>query len=320
MGNIVIELERSPDVAGLYQMPSRIRKAVIPAIGLGFDFFPATYAMPEEMLTVAGKPLLQYAVEEAAASGIETVVLVAGKGKNILADHFRRNPTLESILIDQHQMKDVLQLRRLSQLAEIRSVSLKSGTGLADAVLSARSAIGDEPFAVIVPTEIVEAAVPCTKQLMGSHAKHGGCVIATQGIKPCEAGRFGIMELLAMSDPCCGERTQKVTGLAVRSNGKGNGSPYGILGRYILEPQIFSCIETQSSSPNSDLQLTGALARCLAKTPIHAFRFQGKHYPISGQLELLKANIALSLKDSAIAQPLLQFLSELQYAAGASAH
>jgi UTP--glucose-1-phosphate uridylyltransferase len=177
---------------------SGIRKLVIPAAGLGTRFLPATKVVPKELLPIAGKPLIQFAVEEAAASGIETVILVISSGKGLLAEHFNPNPHLENLLRARGNAQAAELVRRLSELAEIRTVWQDSPLGLADAIRCARASVGDEPFAVILPDALIDSDRPCIGQLMACYENHPGCVLATQLVELADVGRFGILDVI----PC----------------------------------------------------------------------------------------------------------------------
>ncbi|HTR67445.1 MAG TPA: UTP--glucose-1-phosphate uridylyltransferase [Terriglobales bacterium] len=291
---------------------SPIRKAVIPAAGLGIRFLPVTKVVPKEMLPVAARPLIQYAVEEAAASGIESVVLVVSRGKGLLAEYFHRNRPLENALARRGQEGELEAIRRLSELVEIRTVWQQELLGLADAVRTARSFIGDAPFAVILPDALIDAPVPCLRQMMDCYEQHRGCIVATQMVEPAEVERYGILDVMPMRDPCCGGRTMNVTSLIERPRPGTTASRYGVFGRYILEPEIFASIEHTRPGFNGELQLTDALNLCSAHVPLYAYCFEGRHYDAGSKLGLLQANIAYTLKDPELSGPLREHLLSLQ--------
>ena len=294
---------------------SPIRKAVIPAAGLGTRFLPVTKVLPKEMLPVAARPLIQYAVEEAAASGIESVILVVSRGKGLLAEHFQRNRHLESVLSGRGQSEEAELIRHLSELVEVSTVWQQELLGLADAVQTARPLIGDAPFAVILPDALIDSPVPCTRQLMDCYEQHPGCIVATQLVEPEEVERYGIVDVLPMRDPCCNRRTLGVSSLIERPRPGSTASRYGIFGRYILQPEIFPCIEHTRPGFNGELQLTDALMLCAAQVPLYAYRFEGRHFDAGSKLGLLQANIAYTLKDPQLAQPLREHLASLQHSA-----
>jgi len=299
---------------------SPIRKAVIPAAGLGTRFMPATKVLPKEMLPVAARPLIQYAVEEAAASGIEHVILVVSRGKGLLAEHFQRNRPLENALKRRGLEHDLEAVRRLSDVVEISTVWQQELLGLADAIRTARTLIGDEPFGVILPDALIDSTTPCLRQLMDCHARHPGCIVATQTVEAAEVERFGILDVLPLRDPCCGGRTLGVSSLVERPRPGTTTSTHGIFGRYILEPQIFACIDHTRPGFNGELQLTDALMLCSARLPLYAYCFEGTHFDAGSKLGLLLANIAYTLKDPALAGPLREHLGSLQHSTFSAQH
>jgi UTP--glucose-1-phosphate uridylyltransferase len=290
---------------------SKIRTAVIPAAGLGTRFLPATKALPKEMLPVAAKPLIQLAVEEAAASGLETVILVVGAGKDLLAEHFQRNVSLENVLLRQGKSTVLEQIRRLSAIAEVRTVWQESLLGLADAIRCVRPLIANEPFAVILPDALIDSEVPCIRQLMDCYETHPGCIIATQLVDSSEVNRFGILDLTPIRDSSRDGNMSRVNSLVERPQPESVSSRHGIFGRYILEPEIFSCIEKTRPGFGGELQLTDALALCCSQVPIYACHFAGKHYDAGSKLGFLQASIAYALKDPELEQPLREYLLSL---------
>lgn len=289
-------------------MGSPIRKAVIPAAGLGTRFLPATKAVPKELLPIAGKPIIQYAVEEAVASGIEMVILVISHSKNLVVEHFRRNLTLENILTERGQLGGAAQVRQLSQLAEIRTVYQVAPLGLADAVRTARPLVGDEPFAVILPDALIDSAVPCLRQLSLCYEQHHGSVIATQMVDPEEVGHYGILELESLPDNGGETRTLKVRSLVEKPKPGSVSSRFGIFGRYILESDIFSCIDGTQPGTGGELQLTDALQMQAARVSIFAHRFEGQHYDVGSKLGFLQATMAYALKDPETAAAVQEYL------------
>lgn len=292
-------------------MPGRVRKAVIPAAGLGTRFLPATKVVPKEMLPIAGRPLIQFAVEEAAASGIETVILVTSREKSLLAEHFVRNHALEETLLKRGKYRDADQIRRLSKLVEIRTVCQEAPLGLGDAVRSARSLVGEEPFAVILPDALIDSEMPCIGQLMQCYEKHRGCIVATQKVDSSEVDRFGILDVVSIPDSCCGGRTLRVISLVERPQPGTVSSRYGIFGRYVLEADIFSCIERTRPGFGGELQLTDSLLLCSERIPLHAYRFEGRHYDAGSKLGFVQATLAYALKDPELTKPLLEHLFAL---------
>lgn len=278
-----------------------IRQVVIPAAGLGTRFLPATKVVPKELLSICAKPLIQYAVEEAAASGIETVILVISRGKELLAEYFQRNVPLENALAERGKEEAAASLRSLSDLGDIRIVYQDAPLGLADAIRSAQSLLAEEPFAVILPDALIDSIVPCIRQLIDCHERHPGCVIATRAVDPAETDSFGMMEAVPMTDPCCGGRALRVGSLIERPPAGSHALRHGIFGRYILEPEIFSSIEQTRPGLSGELQLTDALSLYSQHKSIFAYCFEGSHYDAGSKVGFLQATLAYALKDSALA-------------------
>jgi UTP--glucose-1-phosphate uridylyltransferase len=282
-------------------MKSNIRKVVVPAAGLGTRFLPATRVVPKELLPIAGKPLIQFAVEEAAASGIETVILVLSRSKSQVAEHFQRSFFLEDFLSRQGRYGEEEELRKLSSIAEIKVVWQDAQLGLADAIRCARPLIQDEAFAVLLPDALIDSSLPCLGQLLACYEKHPGCIVATQTVEAAEVDRFGILELVSIPDRCCSGRIARVTSLRERPQPGTTSSRNGIFGRYILEPEIFAAIELTRPSLGGELQLTDSLSLCCGPTPLYAHRFEGHHYDCGSPAGFVEATIAYALKDPEIA-------------------
>ncbi len=282
-------------------MSPRIRKVVIPAAGLGTRFLPATKVVPKELLPIAGKPLIQYAVEEAAASGLETVILVLSRSKTLIAEHFQRDVSLEATLSQRGKNKDAELVRQISSLAEIHTVWQEEPLGLADAIRCARPLVKDETFAVILPDALIDSTLPCLSQLLACYEKHPGCVVATQTVDASEVERFGILNVVSISDPCCNGRTLRVTSLTERPQPGTTSSRNGIFGRYILEPGIFAAIEQTRPALGGELQLTDALSLCCGPVPLYAYRFAGEHYDCGSLLGFLQGTLVYALKDPEMA-------------------
>ncbi len=288
---------------------AKIRKAVIPAAGLGTRFLPVTKAVPKEMLPIAGKPLIQYAVEEAAASGLETVILVLGRGKRLIAEYFHENPALEDLLVQQGRETEAEALRRLTRLVEIRTVWQDSPQGLAHAIGCARSQVGDEPFVVILPDALIDSAVPCARQLMDCYDRHPGCVIATRQVDLSEVERFGILDVIPVVDPSCAGHVLRVLSLTERPKPQHVTSRYGVFGRYVLTPAIFPCIGEIRPGFGGELQLTDALMACSRELPVYGFCFEGTHYDAGDKFNFLQASLDYALKDPALSGRLRQHLA-----------
>lgn len=289
----------------------RIKKVVIPAAGLGTRFLPASKVVPKELMPVAGRPLIQFAVEEAVASGLETVILVLSRSKSLIAEYFQRDVTLEQNLIRRGQDHHAALVHHLSELADIRVAWQETPLGLADAIRKARPLLGHEPFGVILPDAIIDSTVPCLGQLMQCYENYPGCIVATQMVDSSETDRFGILDVTTCSDLYCGGPALRVTNLIERPQEKSTCSRYGIFGRYILEPEIFESIEQTGPGFASEFQLTDALLVCSRRVPLYAYRFEGTHYDAGSRLGYLQACLSFALKDPELAGGLREYLSGL---------
>ncbi|HEY1463060.1 MAG TPA: sugar phosphate nucleotidyltransferase [Terriglobales bacterium] len=276
---------------------SQIRKAVIPAAGCGTRMFPATYAIPKEMLPVAGKPLIQYAIEEAAESGIEEVVLVLSQGKETIIEHCRA--LRSSISFDPaHSAK----------LPTIQVAWQQAPRGLADAILTARGFIGEESFAVILPDVLIDSKTPCTAQLAECCDANARCVIAMRDVDSDKTDRFGILEL--SEEETHSQQTFRIKSLIEKPGPDMAPSTYGIYGRYILPVEIFDCIEEIQPGFGEERQLTDALNLLANKIPAFGFLFEGTHYDAGNHPEFLEASVVYALKNPAAYPDLSNRLEE----------
>jgi UTP--glucose-1-phosphate uridylyltransferase len=292
-------------------MPRKVRKVVIPAAGLGTRLLPATKVVPKEMLPIAGRPLIQFSVEEAVASGADLVILVISEAKSLIAQHFSRDIDLEALLARSGRAVEAEMIRRLAQMVEVRTVVQEAPLGLADAIAKTRPLIGAEPFAVILPDAIIDSVVPAIRQLKQCHERHPGCIIATQRVSPSEVDRFGILDVLALQDSNSDSRTFRVSSLTERPRRELATSDYGIFGRYILEPEIFNFIGSVQPGFAGELQLTDLLQLYSRKLPLYAYEFEGKHYDAGTKVGFLQATLAHSLKDSELTASLVEYIATL---------
>ena len=287
---------------------------MIPAAGLGTRFLPATKVIPKEMLPIAGRPLIQFAVEEAAASGLEKVILVLRKGKEAIIEHFRPDAGLEEALEKQGVDQETADaIRSLTGLIDVGTAWQEFPRGLADAIRAARPLISEEPFAVILPDALIDSPVPCTAQLMACYEANPGCVVATQPVDPSEVERFGIIDVSLPPSGQNGNRAMRVKGLVEHPRPGTVTSGYGIFGRYILEPGIFASIEGTRPGVNGELQLTDALVTYLASGPVYAYQFDGIHYDAGSKLGFVEATLGYALKDPEIAPILRRRLASLAW-------
>jgi UTP--glucose-1-phosphate uridylyltransferase len=290
----------------------KITKAVIPAAGFGTRMLPATKVLPKEMLPVASKPLIQYAVEEAAASGIGTVILVIRQEKSALQEHFRRDSDLEFFLESRGKKEEAALVRSLSNLAEIRCALQDEPRGLAHAIGCTRHLVGEEPFAVLLPDVIIDAAEPCTKQLIRAYEEHPGSIIAIREVEPQELRRHGVVRVEDSQDTCNGRMLRAIS-LAEKPALESPPGRFGIFGRYLLEPEIFAHIEKTTPGKDGEVQLTDALDRMCRQTPVYGFCFKGRHYDAGDHLGFLKVSIELALRDAEFQRPLREFLLQMKF-------
>ena len=283
-----------------------VRKAVILAAGYGTRLLPATKALPKESLPLVDKPIIQYAVEEAAAAGLEQVIIVTSAGKRAVKDHFDRSPELEQALHEKGEQERLEALRRISELAQITYVHQKAQRGVGDAVLTAREELGDEPFALIFPDDVIIADVPATQQLITTFEASGGSVMAVEEVPQEDLASYGIVD----GEPVA-EGVYRVRGLVEKPAPDEAPSNLGIVGRYVLTPQIFDALAETPPGKGDELQLTDGMALLMRKQPFFACRFQGQRYDTGRPLGLLKASIALALQRPDMGPALRRYLHGL---------
>lgn len=284
-----------------------VRKAVFPVAGLGTRFLPATKVMPKEMLTVVDKPLIQYAVEEAAAAGIEEFIFVTSRGKNVLEDHFDRAPELEETLARRGKNDMLEQLRSwLPKAGTVVSTRQQEPLGLGHAVWCAREFIGDEPFAVLLVDDLIYSKTPCLKQMTDTHRQTGGSLVLVEDVPRELTNRYGILDV-ASDDG----RLVQVKGFVEKPDPSVEPSTLSIIGRYILEPQIFDYLSRQQRGAGNEIQLTDAMAAMLGTAKYYGMRYEGVRYDCGDKLGFLKANVALALDRPDLAPELRGFLKKI---------
>ncbi len=277
-------------------------KAVIPAAGLGTRFLPATKAQPKEMLPVYNKPTIQYVVEEAVNSGIDDILIITGKGKRTIEDHFDKSFELEYNLEQKGKLDYLKQVQDITNMADIYYVRQKKQKGLGDAVRCAKKHIGDEPFAVLLGDTFTYSDVPCTKQLMDVHDKYGGSVIAIEELPEYKIERYGIVDGSKVED-----NTYKVNNLVEKPKLEDAPSNLGITGRYILTPDIFDKLDSTQEGVGGEIQLTDAIN---AQENVYAYSFEGKIYDIGNTLEWLKSSIDMALTHDDVRDDVLAYIKE----------
>jgi UTP--glucose-1-phosphate uridylyltransferase len=288
-------------------VPLPIRVAVFPAAGLGTRFLPATKAQPKEMLPLVDRPLVQYVVEEAKNAGIERIVIVTGRGKNAIEDHFDTSFELERMLEDRGKQDLLGQVQAVSELIPVSYVRQKSALGLGHAVLQARDLVGREPFAVMLGDDIVDAAEPCIGQMMRIYGQRGNPVIALQEVPHAQTQQYGIVAGEKIL-----ERVVRITDLVEKPPPEKAPSNLAIIGRYILPPEIFDILEETASDSGGEIQLTAALKTLLARRPIDGYLFEGKRYDAGDKLGFLKATVEFALKREDLGGPFKEYLKTLK--------
>jgi UTP--glucose-1-phosphate uridylyltransferase len=286
-------------------MSKPIRKAVIPAAGLGTRFLPATKAVPKELLPIVDIPTIQYIVEEAVAAGVRDVILICARGKDSIVDHFDIAAELEANLERTGKTALRLEMRRIAQMARVVTVRQQEPLGLGHAVLCARDVVGDEPFVVMLGDDIIDATVPATRQLTDCWERHGLGTIALMEVPPEETCMYGI----AAGTPL-DARTTRIDRLVEKPTANPP-SNLAVIGRYVLPPRIFDLLEEVKPGVGGEIQLTDALALLAREEGLLGYRFEGDRYDAGDRLGYLKANIAFAMKRPELAGPLRQYLGEL---------
>ena len=284
----------------------KVKKAIIPAAGLGTRFLPATKAMPKEMLPIADRPTIEYIVEEAILSGIEDIIIVTGKGKRAIEDHFDRNFELEQNLKDKGKF-DLLEKVNKSSNVNIHYIRQKEPKGLGHAIWCARKFIGNEPFAVLLGDDIVQADTPCIKQLMNQFEIENNSVIGVQQISTEDTNRYGII------DPIRNEgRVYEVQKFVEKPDLGTAPSDLAIMGRYVLTPEIFDFLEEQEVGAGGEVQLTDAIQKLNSIQPVFAYNFEGKRYDVGEQLGFIMTTIEFALQNKELAPKLREMLENIQ--------
>ncbi len=284
----------------------RIRKAVIPAAGLGTRFLPATKAVPKELLPIVDIPTIQYIVNEVVASGIETVVLITGRGKSTIVDHFDLHPELENKLIRDGKSELAERLREATAAVEVVSIRQRQPLGLGHAVLCAKNVIGNEPFVVLLGDDLVDAKVPCTKQMIDVYETYNKSVVALLEVEKEDISKFGICGGKQIS-----ERIFEINAMVEKPKIEDAPSNMSIVGRYILTPEIFSILENTKPGKSGEIQLTDAMEKLMKKQGFMGYVFEGDRYDAGDKFGFLQANIAYALKRADIAPKLIEYMKSL---------
>ncbi len=274
----------------------RVRKAVFPAAGWGTRFLPATKAQPKEMLPLVDKPIIQYGVEEAVAAGIEQVIIVTSAHKGAIEDHFDLNYELEQMLEEKGEIEKLRQVRHITDLAQLAYVRQKEQLGLGHAVLMAKDLIGHEPFAVILPDDVVVADRPCIGQLIHAYHQTHGSVVAVMEVPNEETKRYGVIAGEPVDEALNHGRLHRVTKLVEKPEPKRAPSNLAIIGRYVLTPKIFDKLEQTPRGSGGEIQLTDAIQALMEEQGVYAYEFEGTRYDAGTTMGWLKASVALALQ------------------------
>jgi UTP--glucose-1-phosphate uridylyltransferase len=284
----------------------KVRKAVITAAGWGTRFLPITRSQPKEMLPLVDKPLIQYSVEEAIKSGIEQVIMVTAMGKRAIEDYFDRSFELEYFLERKGETALLKRMREISGMVDICYVRQKEQLGLGHAILTVKNIVGDEPFAVMLPDDIIDSDVPGLKQMMAVYEKHGSGVVAVEQVSDEDTGKYGIIKPKQV-----GEKVYQVMSLVEKPEPSKAPSRLGIVGRYILTPRIFDILKITKPGKNGEIQLTDALNSLLKQQELFACELEGTRYDAGTPLGWLKANVDLALKREDIGAEFKEYLKKL---------
>ena len=284
-------------------MRKTIRKAIIPAAGLGTRFLPATKAQAKEMLPIVDKPTLQYIIEEAIESGIEEILIVTGRNKKSIEDHFDRSVELELELEKKGKSAMLEMVQDISNMVNIHYIRQKEPKGLGHAIYCAKSFIGNEPFAVLLGDDIVDAKTPCLKQMINAYDEYKTSILGVQEVERENVDKYGILDVKHIE-----ERVYKVKDMVEKPSVEEAPSNIAILGRYIITPEIFNILENQEPGKGGEIQLTDALQTLATKEAIYAYNFEGRRYDVGDKLGFLEATVDFALKREGLGEEFAQFL------------
>ncbi len=287
---------------------AKVRKAVFPAAGLGTRFLPATKAQPKEMLPLVDKPLIQYGVEEAMHSGIQNIIIVTGRGKSSIEDHFDVSFELEQLLESKNKGEMLSMVRAISDMIDISYVRQKEALGLGHAVLRAKELVGTEPFAVILSDDIIASQTPCVRQLLDVYEYYGASVLALMEVSKDQISAYGVVDAELVQDNGRENRLFRIRNMVEKPKPADAPSNLAIIGRYILTPEIFTCIERIEPGSGGEIQLTDALKYMLRNRPIYGLKFEGKRYDAGDKLGFLKATVEFALNRHDLGKDFREYL------------
>ena len=292
-------------------MPAKVRKAVFPAAGLGTRFLPATKAQPKEMLPIVDKPIIQYGVEEAIHSGIQNIIIVTGRGKTAIEDHFDVSFELE-YLLETRGKKELLSIvRSISDMISVSYIRQKEALGLGHAVLRAMELVGEEPFSVVLADDVIEAETPCLRQLLDVYQFFAAPVLAVMEVPPENISAYGAIDAEPVMHNGRNDRVYRIRDLVEKPKQQDAPSNLAIIGRYVLTPEIFGSLQAIDPGSGGEIQLTDALRHLLRSRPIYAYRFDGTRYDAGDKLGFLKATVEYALRRHDLGGPFREYLKGL---------
>ncbi len=293
-------------------MPAQVRKAVFPAAGLGTRFLPATKAQPKEMLPIVDKPIIQYVVEEALHSGIQNIIIVTGRGKSAIEDHFDVSFELEYLLESRSKKELLAIVRGISDMINVSYIRQKEALGLGHAVLRAQELVGDEPFAVVLADDLIDAETPCLRQLLDVYSFFNAPVLAVMEVPHDKISAYGVIDAEPVSHNGSSDRVYRIRDLVEKPKATDAPSNLAIIGRYVLTPEIFGCVQAIDAGAGSEIQLTDALRYQLRSRPLYACRFEGTRYDAGDKLGFLKATVEYALRRHDLGGPFREYLKGLK--------
>ncbi|MBU3161209.1 UTP--glucose-1-phosphate uridylyltransferase GalU [Clostridium frigoris] len=281
----------------------RVKKAIIPAAGLGTRFLPATKAQPKEMLPIVDKPTIQYIIEEAVAAGIEEILIITGRNKRAIEDHFDKSVELEYQLQKNGKDEVLKMVQNISNLANIYYIRQKEPKGLGHAISCAKTFVGNEPFAVMLGDDVVDSDVPCLKQLIDCYSKYETSIIGVQEVPESEVSKYGIVDGISVED-----RVYKVKDVIEKPKANEAPSNIAILGRYIITPRIFDILENTKPGKGGEIQLTDALKTLISEEDMYAYNFEGRRYDVGDKEGFLEATVEYALKRDELKETFMKYL------------
>lgn len=286
----------------------KVKKAIIPAAGLGTRFLPATKAQPKEMLPIVDKPTIQYIIEEAIASGIEEILIITGRNKKCIEDHFDKSIELEMELEKSGKTELLEIVRDISDMVDIHYIRQKQPKGLGHAIHCAKTFVGNEPFAVLLGDDIVDSEKPCLRQLMDCYDEYKTSVLGVQTVPEDQVSKYGIVDGIHIED-----RVYKVKGLVEKPAVEESPSNVAILGRYIITPKIFEILENTEPGKGGEIQLTDALQTLISQEAMYAYNFEGRRYDVGDKMGFMEATIEFGLKKEGLRDKLLEYIENKEY-------